>query len=56
VVATPLVEKPYYLMLSNAMLKARPELADKIWKSIEEVRNGKEYGKLIQAAGVDHAR
>jgi len=56
VVAIPLVEKPYYLMLSSAMLKAKPELADKIWKNIEEVRNSKEYGKLVQAAGVDHAR
>jgi polar amino acid transport system substrate-binding protein len=56
VVSTPLVEKPYYLMLSNAMVKARPELAERIWKSIEEVRTGREYGKLVQAAGVEHAR
>ena len=56
VVATPLVEKPYYLILSNALVKARPELAEHIWKSIEEVRNGREYGKLVQAAGVENAR
>ncbi len=55
-VATPLIEKPYYLILSNTLVKARPELAERIWKSIEEVRNGKEYGKLVQAAGVEHAR
>ena len=56
VVATPLVEKPYYLILSNALVKAKPELAEHIWKSIEEVRNGREYGKLVQAAGVENAR
>ncbi|MES2317849.1 MAG: transporter substrate-binding domain-containing protein [Pseudomonadota bacterium] len=56
VVPAPLVEKAYYLMLSSALVKARPELAEKIWKSIEEVRNGREYGKLIQAAGAENAR
>ena len=55
-VAAPLVEKPYYLILSNALVKARPELAERIWKSIEEVRNSKDYGKLVQAAGAEHAR
>ena len=44
IIATPLVEKAYCLMLSNALVKARPELAERIWKSIEEVRNGREYG------------
>ena len=56
IVATPLVEKAYYLMLSNALVKARPELAERIWKSIEEVRNGHAYGKLVQAAGAENAR
>ena len=56
IAAVPLVEKPYYLMLSNALVKARPELAERIWKSIEEVRNGREYGKLVQAARADNAR
>ncbi len=56
VAATPLLEKPYYLMLSHALVKARPELAERIWKSIEEVRNGREYGKLVQAAGAENAR
>lgn len=56
VAPTPLMEKPYYLMLSNALVKARPGLAERIWKSVEEVRNGREYGKLVRAAGAENAR
>lgn len=56
VVATPLIEKPYFLMLSNALVKARPALAEQIWKQVEEVRNSKEYGKLVKAAGAENAR
>lgn len=52
----PLVEKPYYLMLSNALVKARPQLAERIWKQVEQVRNSKEYGKMVQAAGAENAR
>jgi polar amino acid transport system substrate-binding protein len=56
VVDVPLTEKPYYLILSNALVKAKPELAERIWRGIEEVRDGKEYGKLVKAAGADNAR
>jgi polar amino acid transport system substrate-binding protein len=56
VVATPLVEKPYYLILSNALVRTRPELAEQIWKSVEDVRNGREYKKLVQAAGAENLR
>lgn len=56
VVATPLIEKAYYLMLSHALVKSRPQLAERIWKQVEEVRNSKEYGKLVQAAGAENAR
>lgn len=56
VVATPLVEKAYYLMLSHALVQAKPELAERIWKNIEEIRNSKQYGKLVQAAGAENAR
>lgn len=56
VVETPLIEKPYYLMLSHALAKARPKLAEQIWEEIEEVRNGKEYGKMVKAAGAENAR
>ena len=55
-VEVPLVEKAYYLMLSNALVKAKPELAERIWKSVEEVRDSKEYGKLVKAAGAENAR
>ena len=56
VLDTPLTEKPYYLMLSNTFVKTRPELAERIWKAIEEVREGKEYGALVKAAGAENAR
>jgi polar amino acid transport system substrate-binding protein len=56
VVPAPLMEKPYYLMFSHSLVKARPDLAERIWASIEEVRNGREYKKLVQAAGMEHAR
>lgn len=56
IVGTPLVERAYYLILSSALVKARPELAERIWSSIEEVRNGREYGKLVQAAGAENGR
>ena len=56
VVDVPLTEKPYYLMLSHALVKSRPELAEQIWKSIEDVRDSKEYRKLVKAAGADNAR
>lgn len=56
VLDVPLSEKPYFLMLSNALVKARPELAEQIWRSIEEVRDSKDYGKLVRAADADNAR
>lgn len=56
IVERPLEEKPYYLMLSHALVKARPRLAERIWKQVEEVRNSKEYGKMVQAAGAENAR
>lgn len=56
VVDLPLTEKPYYLILSHALVKSRPALAEQIWKSIEDVRDSKEYGKLVKAAGAENAR
>jgi polar amino acid transport system substrate-binding protein len=52
----PLMEKPYFLILSNALVKTKPDLAEQIWKSIEDVRESKEYGKLVKAAGAENAR
>jgi polar amino acid transport system substrate-binding protein len=56
VLEMPLMEKPYFLILSNALVQTHPDLAEQIWKSIEEVRESKEYGKLVKAAGADNAR
>ena len=53
---TPLLEKPYYLVLSTRLVTHQPDLAARIWKTLEEVRNGREYGKLVQAAGAENAR
>ncbi|HEY5799631.1 MAG TPA: amino acid ABC transporter substrate-binding protein [Burkholderiaceae bacterium] len=46
----PLVEKPYYLVLSHAFVANRPELAARIWKTIETVRKSPEYRKTEQDA------
>jgi len=56
VLPTPLVEKPYFLILSNRLVKSDPALAERIWKAVEEVRNGREYGRLVQEAGAENAR
>ncbi|TFW15530.1 substrate-binding periplasmic protein [Duganella callida] len=50
----PIVEKPYFLILSHAMLAQRPQLAQRIWDEIETTRNGAAYRKLEQAQGVRH--
>ena len=50
VLPAPLVEKPYFLVLSHALVAAHPQLAQRIWKAIEEVRNSPAYNKLQQAA------
>ncbi|UUZ53556.1 hypothetical protein LP419_33220 [Massilia sp. H-1] len=55
-VPVPLLEKPYFLMLSHRLVKAEPDLAERIWKAVEEVRNSRDYGKLVQAAGAENAR
>lgn len=46
ILPTPLVEKPYFLMLSQALVNTRPELAARIWNTIEEIRNSPAYQKL----------
>jgi polar amino acid transport system substrate-binding protein len=43
VVPTPLIEKPYYLMLSHAFVAQHPDLAERIWKTIGEVRTSAFY-------------
>lgn len=50
VVARPLIEKPYFLVLSHGMMARRPELAQRIWSAMEQVRNSPAYKKLERAA------
>jgi polar amino acid transport system substrate-binding protein len=45
----PLVEKPYYLMLSHALVAKQPALAQRIWATIEQVRNSPAYKQLERA-------
>lgn len=50
----PIIEKPYFLMLSHALVAARPELAASIWSALEQARNSAAYRKLARAEGVRH--
>jgi polar amino acid transport system substrate-binding protein len=50
----PIIEKPYFLILSHALVASRPELAARIWSEIEKARNSAEYKKLALAQGVRH--
>lgn len=46
----PLVEKPYYLMLSHHVAASRPALANGLWKAIEKARNSPGYRKAEKDA------
>lgn len=48
--AVPLIEKPYFLLLSHGMVARRPELAQRIWAAMEQARNSPAYKKLERAA------
>ena len=48
-VVLPLEEKAYYLMLSNALVTAKPELAASIWDEIERQRESEQYQQEVQA-------
>lgn len=50
VLPLPLIEKPYYLVLSHGMAERRPELAQRIWTAMAQVRNSPAYKKIEQAA------
>lgn len=43
VLPVPLVEKPYYLVLSNAWVTRNPQLAARVWDAIEQVRTSPGY-------------
>jgi polar amino acid transport system substrate-binding protein len=47
----PLVEKPYYLMLSRQFVATEPALAERIWNTIAEVRNSPAYRKRERDLG-----
>ena len=44
-----LVEKPYYLILSHAFVAQHPDLAVRIWRTVEEVRTGPAYRRRERA-------
>ncbi|MCC2972371.1 ABC transporter substrate-binding protein [Massilia sp. IC2-476] len=46
----PLVEKPYFLVLSSALASSRPQLVARLWEAIEAVRNSPAYRKREQQA------
>lgn len=46
IVEPPLVEKPYYLMLSHKLVKENAALANKLWDEIRKVRESAEYKKM----------
>ncbi|MES2899945.1 MAG: amino acid ABC transporter substrate-binding protein [Pseudomonadota bacterium] len=48
----PLIEKPYFVMFSHALLKRRSQLAERIWQEIEEARSSPDYLRKARAAGV----
>ncbi|MTV38674.1 transporter substrate-binding domain-containing protein [Duganella radicis] len=50
----PIIEKPYFLILSHALVATRPQLATRIWSTMEQARNSPDYKKLAQAEGVRH--
>lgn len=50
----PIIEKPYFLILSHALVASRPQLAAGIWSEVEKARNSPAYKKLAQAEGVQH--
>jgi len=50
VLPLPLIEKPYFLVLSHSMAGRRPELAQRIWSAMAQVRSSPAYKKLERAA------
>jgi polar amino acid transport system substrate-binding protein len=56
VLPSALIEKPYFLILSNKLVRTQPQLAERIWKGMEEVRSSPAYQKLEREAGEAGAR
>lgn len=56
VLPVPLVDKPYFLVFSQAFVTSHPQLAERIWDSIAEVRDSEAYQRsLAQARSVTPA-
>lgn len=55
VLPAPLVEKPYYLVLSHRFVERDPKLAERIWNAIGEVRAQPAYRKRERVV-VQHER
>jgi polar amino acid transport system substrate-binding protein len=50
VLPVPLIEKPYFLVLSHSMVERRQQLAQRIWSAMAQARNSPAYKKLEKAA------
>nr|WP_315254790.1 transporter substrate-binding domain-containing protein [uncultured Duganella sp.] len=48
----PIIEKPYFLILSHALVASRPQLAARVWSEMEKARTSAAYKKLALAEGV----
>ncbi len=51
VLPVPLIEKPYFLILSHKLAASQPALAQRLWKTIEDVRTSPAYQKLEHDSG-----
>jgi polar amino acid transport system substrate-binding protein len=49
VLPVPLVEKPYYLVLSHALVASKPQLAQRLWNAVELARLSPAYRKREKA-------
>jgi polar amino acid transport system substrate-binding protein len=56
VLPVPVIEKPYFLILSHKLANSNPVLAQRLWKTIEEVRTGPGYQKLEHDSGEASAK
>jgi polar amino acid transport system substrate-binding protein len=47
VLPLPLLEKPYFLVLSRALVASRPQLARRLWDAVEQVRESSAYRRRV---------
>lgn len=46
-VSPPITEKHYFLMLSHKFVQEHPELAEKVWDTIRDIKKSKEYDVIV---------